>query len=193
MRAITVVLALLVVVCAPVSASAKGLMKVVICGADGCADATSRVGHGDRMLDNSLAEAAPDARAPFYRVKVIIGERSRPEGRMTMLYVPSLNLLRSEDEATQTVSWTRLSSVSRRLFGRAVAGRRPLAAARLPLGGPKTTGALAPEVVAPPAEASVEGDGGLPAAAIAGLALAGALAAGVTTWWRVRRRARGAG
>jgi hypothetical protein len=193
MRAITVVLALLVAMFAPASASAKGLMKVVICGADGCADATSRVGHDDRMLDNSLAEAAPDARAPFYRVKLTVGEGGRAGSRWTVLYVPSLDLLRSEDEATSTVSWSRLTSASRRLFHRAVAGRRPLDAARLPLGGPKTTGALAPEVVPPPAQASVAGDGGLPAAAIVGLALAGALAAGATTRWLVRRPGRGAG
>jgi len=163
----------------------------VVCGADGCSDATARVGHDERLLDSSLAQAAPDARAPFYRVKLTVGEPSRPEGRMTVLYVPSLNLLRSEDEATRTVSWTRLSGVSRQLFHRAVAGRRPLSAGRLPLGGPKTTGALAPEVVAPPAAAG--GGGGLSAPAIVAIALAGLAALGLTGRWFVRGRAGGGG
>jgi hypothetical protein len=191
MRAIAVGVALLVVVSLPAPASAKGLTNVVICGADGCKDATARVGHDNRLLDSSLAEAAPDERAPFYRVKLTIGERSRPEGRMTVLYVPSLNLLRSEDEATQTVSWTRLSSLSRELFHRAVAGRPPLSAGLLPLGGPKTTGALAPEVVAP--TASVARGEGLSAPAIAAIVLAALAAVGLTGRRVVRRRAGGSG
>jgi hypothetical protein len=198
MRAITVPLAaaVAVVLALPAPAPAKGLLKAVVCGADGCADVTARIHHDDRIMDSEFAEAAPRHRAPFYRVRFTIGVpgQPRPEGRITVLYVPRLDMLRSVDD-TGAVNWMRTSTGSRHLLRLAVAGRRPLPAAKLPLGAPTSTStstgsALPPEVVAAPAAAvhrSAGGEGASPwLFVVIGLGIAGAGALGGR--WAVRRR-----
>jgi hypothetical protein len=196
MRAITVPLAAVAAaaLALPASAPAKGLLKAVVCGADGCADVTARIHHNDRIMESEFAEAAPHQRAPFYRVRFTIGVpgQPRPEGSVTLLYVPSLDLLRSVDDTGQ-VNWMRTSTNSRPLLRLAVAGRRPLPAAKLPLGAPAKTaasGALPPEVVAAPAAAvDRSGDGGGPGPwPYVGIGLGLAVALGLGGRWMVRRR-----
>jgi hypothetical protein len=200
MRSITVSLAAAVAaaLALPAAAPAKGLLKAVVCGADGCADVTARIHHNDRIMDSEFAEAAPRHRAPFYRVRFTIGVPGQPrsEGRVTVLYVPRLGLLRSVDDTGQ-VNWMRTSTNSRHLLRLAVAGRRPLPAAKLSLGAPAsasastpTNGARPPEVVAAPAAAvdrSAGGDGANPWLFVAiglGVVVAGALGGR----WVARRR-----
>ena len=140
----------------PGAAAAKEIESVQACGADGCADVTTRV--TPAALDGGGRGGPPDRPAPFYRIKVV-AKAGHERARWSFLYVPSAQKVRGADG-----TWMNPATASLHALDRLVRGRRPLAAAR-----------PAPQPAVPPAPAS---DAGVPAAAWAfGIAGAAALAA----------------
>src|SRR4051794_40122460 len=174
----------------PGAAEAKGIQQVLVCGADGCRDAGHRAPADESMMQGGVLTDAPRGRAPFYRVRFVVGEPGgEAHATWAVLFVPSRSLLRVRDQGTGRVDWLELSGEQRRAYQRIVRGRRALPARRLPLGASRSevSGALPPEVMEPPVRSRAMTGGGdvLP---LLGLSLGMVAAVGVSGRWVVRRR-----
>jgi hypothetical protein len=156
MRAQIVLLTATAALALPAVASAKEIVSVQACGADGCDDVTTLA--TSAAFDGGGRGSPPDRAAPFFRIKVVV-EAGHERGRWSFLYVPSAQKVRGDDG-----TWMNPATDSLRALDRLVRGRQPFAAAR-----------PAPPPATPPAPAA---DAGVPAAAWAfGIAGAAALAA----------------
>ena len=69
---------------APVSAPAKGIMGATVCGVDGC-KTVERVDEG--LLGGGAATSPPSAREPFVRLEFRVGVPGHTE-RVRQLFVP---------------------------------------------------------------------------------------------------------
>ncbi len=172
---------------APASALAKGIVAASVCGADGCRT-ISEPDHD--LLGGGATTDAPSRPEPFVRLNVEVGVPGNVE-RMRMLYLPRSDRLLAPDGTTwlQPLALATLRAVARRVT--------PFAASELPasvrLAGSEAARAgepLPPEVVGgvaadpPPARSD---DGGVKAWWLVVPAAAIGLAAGAVL---VRRRRR---
>jgi hypothetical protein len=152
MRTPIVLLAIAAVALGPAAAaSAKEISKVSVCGSDGCHDKTDQATMA--VADGGPPTGWPDARSPFYRVKISVkGEDGRTVPGWTFLWVPAAQKVKFEDG-----TWGNPPSTTMDELDRLTRGIDPLPADRLEL----------PADVAPapaPAPARPASDDGLPTA-----------------------------
>jgi hypothetical protein len=156
MKRLLPALALALAVAAP--ASAKELVSLSVCGANGCHTTKDRAELQRAM--NVQSQAAPDHAAAFYRVRGTVGEPGRHDmGVMRSQWIPSLRLLRNDDGPL--VEFSLPYPETQRLLNRLSQGLEPFPAAKLgPING-QAQQANVDEVVEPPArETKREGAGG---------------------------------
>ena len=155
------------------TAAAKEIASVKVCGADGCRDVTDRATMA--VADGGPPTAWPDAKTPFYRVKISVeGEHGEVVPGWTFLWVPAAQKIKFEDETWANPPSTtidELEAVTRKID--------PLPASKLVLPAvPEPKEIVSPAEAPPPAD-----DGGVPAVvwallAAGGLGLAALLARG---------------
>ena len=161
MRTSLVLLAVAAAALGPAAgAAAKEIASVKVCGAAGCADVTARTTMA--IADGGPPTGWPDARSPFYRVKIAVrGEDGRSVPGWSFQWVPAAQKIQFEDG-----TWGNPPSTAIEELERVTRGIEPLPARRLALPGDATA---APAPAPAPAR-----DDGLPAIAWVFLA-AGAL------------------
>jgi len=193
-RRLVVPLAAGLVLGAAAPAGAKEVQQALACGANGCRDITAQVGHDESVLQTGGFVDGPSRRAPFYRIRLTVGEGDDAHATWHVLYVPSQRIVGSVDDSTGHRVWSQAPRGASRLH-RATRGLRPLPARRLPMptnDERRVRGALPPEVVPPPARAvpAAPTDGGVDWALVVpvlGLGSAG-MAFGARAMRRRRRR-----
>jgi hypothetical protein len=176
-------------------AMAKEIDEATVCGADGCAKVTPR-GNAHAMLESAGAVTDAPKAAPFYRIRLGIGDGSgKVFERFWLVYVPSADKLRAMDG-----QWVSTTTAADRALDRVTRGRKPLPAKKLRLTKPEQDAqssgtSLPPETfTTPPDDGPGPGSGGgvsgwvIVIAAGGGLALVGGGAA-----WALRRRTEGGG
>ena len=147
------------------TAAAKEIASVKVCGADGCRDVTDRTTMA--IADGGPPTAWPDARTPFYRVKIAVrGEDGRRVPGWSFQWVPAAQKIQFEDG-----TWGSPPSSTMDELTEVTRGIEPLPASRLVL--PTLGRAAAAATPAKPAPPQADADG-LPAMAWVFLA-AGAL------------------
>jgi hypothetical protein len=176
MRRLGILIALAVLVAAP-SASAKEIVKVKVCGLDGCV--TTR----DDAIIQGLTDGGPPQVPPPMRGGVVslrsaVSDGQRIRAHFTSWWAPSLRMLVTEDG-----TWMRLPDRSAAAINRASADFEPFPASTIGL---KDTPASTPAAPAPAPAASDDGFDWLPVV-LGAAALALALAAVLF----LRRRPRG--
>ena len=185
---VPVALLLCLTVAAP--AEAKEVLSAKVCGANGCE--TSR----DRALIAGLAEGggpvdAPKAAAPFFRVRLTIGEENgKVMDRFWTHFMPKGELIRGSDGtwmpavdaytgALKKIVNPSMEAYPASRLAKLLAGDRPV----------PTSPAQVSRVVEPPQSPPAADGGGITAATIALLG-AGALAVAALVLLAVRRRRR---
>jgi hypothetical protein len=194
-RTILLVLAAAAAMALAAPAAAKEIDEATVCGADGCAKVTPR-GNAHAMLESTGAVTDAPKAAPFYRIRLGIGDGSgKVFERFWLVYVPSADKLRAMDGL-----WVSTTTAADRALDRVTRGRKPLPAKKLKLTKPEqytqSSGtSLPPETfTAPPDDGPGSGSGGgmsgwvIVIAAGGGLVLVGGGAA-----WALRRRTEGGG
>lgn len=161
---------------APATSTAKGIVGVDVCGADGCSAVDEASFHAALAVGRPVSAAVPAAPFVTVRVKFADGPRATPRSE-SFTYVPSLGLVRQDS----TASWTKLFPARRSELDKVVAAIRLLPAAEL-------SGA-----VQPAADAAPDDDGTpwppIVGAAAAALALLALLARYATSALKARPRA----
>jgi hypothetical protein len=148
------VLALAVALAAP--ASAKELVSLSVCGANGCHTTRDRAALSQAM--DVQAQAAPDHGAAFYRVRGAVGEPGLRDIRvMRSQWIPSLRLLRNDDGPL--VEFNLPYPETERLLNRLSHGLEPFPAAKLGRVNGQPQSASVDEVVPAPRSGET-GDGG---------------------------------
>src|SRR4051794_18742787 len=118
-----------------VTASAKELASIRVCGASGCTSFAGGGGHDAPILQSGAIIAAPATGAPFYRVTfrmAVPGSAPADGPRWRVLYVPSKRAIRTGDPRTGQPVWLALLPDQRAAFEKVVRGTEPLPASRLP-------------------------------------------------------------
>jgi hypothetical protein len=145
------------------TAAAKEIASVKVCGADGCTDVTDRTSMA--IADGGPPTAWPDAKTPFYRVKIAVkAEGGRKIPGWSYQWVPAAQKVQFEDG-----TWGNPASATMDELERLTRGIEPLPASGLVLPGDAVADATA-------APARPAPDDGMPAIAWVFLA-AGALGA----------------
>ncbi len=136
-------------------AQAKGIMKVVVCGADGCSDVTATA-RDEALLDLGPAAGGPTARGPgFVRVLTTIGDGRGEGATVRQLYVPARDLVATREDGGGWI-WTSPLPDTTRALRDATRGVRTIPARRLPAAAVATGPAPAPA----PAKVASGGAGG---------------------------------
>jgi hypothetical protein len=185
---VPIVLMLCLTVAAP--AEAKEVLSANVCGANGCE--TSR----DRALIAGLAEGGdqvdpPKAAAPFFRVRLAIGEESgKVMDRFWTHFMPKGELIRGSDG-----TWMRASDAYtgalKKIVNPSMAAHPASGLAKLLAGDrPRPTYQAEVSSVVEPPQPRPAGDGGGITAATIGLVAAGSLAVAALVLLAVRRRRR---
>ena len=191
-RTIPLVLAAAAAMALPAPAMAKKIEEATVCGADGCAKVTPR-GNAHAMLENSGAVTDAPRPAPFYRIRLGIGDGSgKVFERFWLVYVPSAEKLRSMDG-----QWVNTTTAARRALDRVTRGRRPLPAGKLELTNveqdAQSSGtSLPPETVTAAPDDEPRSDDGVPSWMIMLIAGGGLVLVGGGAW-ALRRRSDGGG
>ena len=176
-------LALLATLAAAPPAQAKQINALTVCGADGCRAVPRAIGQALHSL-GAVASAATPRPAPHFRLVMRIGDGHRTLATDTLVYVPGARAVGGNG------GWSRLDRGTAAKLERAVAGRRPLPAAKLqdsPAAIARPASSRPPEVLLPPADTQPASSGdGLGSWALGVAALAAALGLGA---WRLRRAA----
>jgi hypothetical protein len=159
----------------PAPAPAKGVVKVVICGQNGCADVT-RHARDTRLMDMGGAAGGPTANGPgFLRLRVSIGEGPDTVATLRQLYVPARNIVAAQEDGGGWVWYSALPETTR-ILKRAARGMTPYPATRMPAAALRTTPPPQPPKTAPaPAKTETSGLPWWPLAAL--VILVGAFAA----------------
>lgn len=114
-------------------AHAKGVSKLVACGANGCRDATP-----DRRNDEAVMEGGPEIgpphqKAPFFELHVTLGVPDTPEGPpIQILYVPAVHAMRVWTPNQASV-WMHPTDHSENALKHAIARLVPFDASKLDL------------------------------------------------------------
>jgi hypothetical protein len=183
-------MALLVCLTVAAPAEAKEVLSAKVCGANGCE--TSR----DRALIAGLAEGGdpvdpPKAAAPFFRVRLTIGEENgKVMDRFWTHFMPKGELIRGSDGtwmpageaytgALKKIVNPSMEAYPASWLAKLLAGDQPV----------PTYQAQVSSVVEPPQPPPAADGGGITAATI-GLVVAGALAVAALVLLAVRRRRR---
>jgi hypothetical protein len=169
-RLILIAAAIAVLSPAP-AAHAKGIAQATICGADGCADITSRAKaprdcpdcSAEQLLSDMPGSARPSRRAPFVRIVLGFGHPDQEgiAGRERMLYSSELRLA-ARQEGPDEWAWFRLSPAALAVAVRLARDITPYPAASMPLGRPAMTGTLVPAPAAAPTASVSDGTSLLP-------------------------------
>ncbi len=185
---VPIVLLLCLTVAAP--AEAKEVLSATVCGANECE--TSR----DRVLIAGLAEGGdpvdpPKAAAPFFRVRLTIGEENgKAMDRFWTHFMPKGELIRGSDgtwmPAGDAYTGALKKIVNPSMEAYPASGLAKLLAGDQPV---PTSQAQVSRVVEPPQPPPAADGGGITAATI-GLVVAGALAVAALVLLVVRRRRR---
>jgi hypothetical protein len=180
MRRIAVSALLAAAVLLPASqATAKELTTLAVCGADGCAGRTDRLGGADRghggLLDLGLRVDAP-APEPFVRLRLGIGDGREVFGRDDMAFLPGQGLVQAADGG-----WYALPERSVRFFRAMARGvaRVPAAQLELAAAGRPPPQARVVETFPPGARDDAGGTLAVLLAVLAALAMAGVTAGAV--------------
>jgi hypothetical protein len=191
----TLLLAIAIAVAVPAApAAAKGMVGMSVCGANGCVDRSNLIGRPGSRQANALLDMGPSVadpgQAPFLRVKMHIGDGGQHFGTETLIYLPGLQWVRSDNG-----TWYRLPAAAAATLRRAARGVPTLPAPALRPFRPSP--AVVAEVVAtPPAPAAARtpaptggrgSDGGPGVGLLGGIAAAIALAAAAGVAVRMRR------
>ena len=130
---------------APLSAPAKGILGATVCGADGCRTVHPSEGG---VLGGGAPADSPARPEPFVRIDVRVGVPDHTE-RVRLLFLPRSELLLGDDGGTWMVplALAELQAIARRVT--------PYPASKLPAWVPLANGAS--EATAPPAAAAAEG------------------------------------
>jgi hypothetical protein len=195
-RTIPLVLAAAAAMASAAPAVAKVIEEATVCGADGCAKVTPR-GDAHAMLDSAGAVTAAPKPAPFYRVRLGIGDgRGKVFERFWLVYVPSADMLREMDG-----QWVSPTTAADRALDRLTLGRKAFPANKLKLtkaeqharsGGTS----LPPEIVTAARDdgpRSGSGGGGVSGWVIVLAAGGGLMLVGGGAVWALRRRTEGGG
>jgi hypothetical protein len=130
-RLIAVAVPAVLLLGAPSSAPAKGIMSAKVCGADGC-----RAVHSSEngLLGGGPATSGPSRREPFVRLAIRVGVPEHTQ-RVRLLYLPDSELLLADDGETWMVpmALSELRAIARRV--------KPFAASELPASVLETTAA----------------------------------------------------
>jgi hypothetical protein len=184
-RLIAIALPAALLLGAPSSAPAKGIMSAKVCGADGCQTIHTTEAS---LLEGGAPTSGPSRGEPFVRLNIRVGVPGHSEP-VRLLFLPRSELLLADDGETWMVPMARaeLRAIARRV--------KPFTASELPksvglaAGAVKASGEpLPPEIVPAPAQAAPTArDRGLEAwwFALPGGAIV--LAAGVVVARRLRR------
>jgi len=144
------------------TAAAKEIASVKVCGADGCTDVTDRTSMA--IADGGPPTAWPDARSPFYRVKVAVkGEDGQKVPGWSFQWVPAAQKIQFEDG-----TWGNPPSTTMDELIQVTRGIEPLPASKLVL----PADVVADEAVAHATPAPARDDG-MPAIAWVFLAAGG--------------------
>jgi hypothetical protein len=180
-RLIAIALPAVLLLGAPSSAPAKGIMSAKVCGADGCK--TVHPTEND-VLGGGPATDGPSRPEPFVRLNVRIGVPHHSEP-VRLLFLPRSELLLADDGETWMVplALSELRAIARRV--------KPFAASELSKAVPLAAAAaksdsepLAPETVQAPAPASAPAPAPAPPRASAPTpAPATARDGGFEAWW----------
>ena len=134
------------------TAAAKEIASVKVCGADGCTDVTDRASMA--ITDGGPPTAWPDAKAPFYRVRIAVkAEDGRKVPGWSFQWVPAAQKIRFEDG-----TWGNPPSTAMDELERVTRGIEPLPASKLVLPDDVVAGATAA-----PARPAPARDSGMPA------------------------------
>jgi len=155
MRTPLVLLAITAAALGPAAtAAAKEIASVKVCGADGCTDVTDRTSMA--IADGGPPTAWPDAKTPFYRVKIAVkaGDGRKVPG-WSFRWVPAAQKIQFEDG-----TWGNPPSTTMDELERVTRGIQPLPASRLVLPDDVIAGATAAPAKPAPARAH---DAGMPA------------------------------
>jgi hypothetical protein len=183
MKRLLFVLAI-VVLTAPASAGAKGLVSLSVCGTDGCH--TTRDRSQLEPLMNAIPQAEPGRLGPFYKLRLGIGEPGQRGtlGHVESEWIPSLGLIRGKDGPL--AGYTLPQPATARLLRRMSAGLQAFPAAKLHSIGDPNDAQVAEIVPAPPAGSG--GDGGDGDGAGWAWTLLAIVPAGLAAWMLRRRR-----
>lgn len=195
-RTIPLVLAAAAAMAPAAPAMAKEIEETTVCGADGCAKVTPR-GNAHAMLGSSGAVTGAPKPAPFYRIRLGIGDgRGKVFERFWLVYVPSADKLRAMDG-----QWANTTTAARRALDRVTRGLTPLPANKLKLtkaeqDAQSGDSSLPPEIATVPRDdgpGSGSGGGGVPGWVIVLAAGGGLMLVGGGAVWALRRRTEGGG
>ena len=152
------------------AAHAKGIAQASVCGADGCADISSRVQppsdcaacSAEQLLSAMPGTAHPTRQAPYVRIVLGFGDPGGDmiEARERILYSSELKI-GARQEGPDEWAWFRLSPAALAVAARLTRDIRPYPAASMPLGRPKLTGTLVPAPANPAAPAAASDDASL--------------------------------
>lgn len=119
------------------TAAAKEIASVKVCGAGGCTDVTDRTSMA--IADGGPPTAWPDAKTPFYRVKIAVkAEGGRKVPGWSFQWVPAAQKIQFEDG-----TWGNPPSTTIDELERVTRGIEPLPASRLVLPDGVVAGATA--------------------------------------------------
>jgi len=155
MRTPLVLLAIAAAALGPAAAaSAKEIASVKVCGADGCQDVTDQTSMA--ITDGGPPTAWPDAKTPFYRVKIAVkGEDGETVPGWTFKWVPAAQKIQFEDG-----TWGNPPSTTMDELVKVTRGVDPLPASKLVLPpSPEPAEVVSPADDAP---APAPADDGLP-------------------------------
>ena len=191
-RFLLIVLSGAVLAASTPAAHAKGIERVLACGADGCTDVTQRLGigpgtHAHVILGTGRRTTAPTG-VGFARLDVGLGDgRGNVLDTIVLAYAPAAGRIRSLDEHGEP-AWFTVRPEQRAALRRAIAGLRLLPPGQVPpteIPSPRPVARVV-EVFAPATPAADAQDGAATAPLVGGGLILALL--GVVTARRLRPR-----
>ena len=171
---------------APELARAQAISAVQACGGGECRTVSVHGEDGMGLVPGGRGGGPPDHRVPFHRLTLMIGVDGQVEGRIHVLFAPSLRLV-AMDEPGADIVWETPPPEALRIARRATRGLTPRPAARMPIERPAAASVATPDPTAAPSRAA--DDGSAPWALIAGGAFVALAAAALSV--RAARRPHG--
>jgi hypothetical protein len=180
------VLALLAALALPTAAGAKEVSSLSVCGPGSCHMIKDRAAMRE-FPGGGYETLAPKSGGAFYKVNAHMRHEGEDAGGYTVLYVPSVGLLRADSDSPR-YKWLEPAAATASALRRAVRGLRPYPADQL---GPVREPSPAPAESPPARVSSPASGGGFPEVGFAGgiVVLIAALAASTLVIQRRRHTA----